>query len=180
LLKNKQKERGAPVDLMRKTVFSLLLLCLITWIATGCGTSVQADLSDYGDEPIRISGLAAEEFTVTPYELAELDCTAQSATGRTQKAGTVHGVGPALGTFLAQYGKDQTDFQKIIFRAKDDYTITLGPRDLQEYTIILAIADGKNPLSEHEAPLRVLIPEAESSKWVRMVVEIEFVPGTSN
>lgn len=161
---------------MRKKACSLLLLCLILWFAAGCDTAVRADLSAYGDEPIRISGLAAEDFTVTPHELAGLDCASQSATGRTQKAGTVHGVGPTLETFLAQYNKEQTDFQKIIFRAKDGYTITLGPQSLQKYAIILSVANGKKPLSESEAPLRLLIPEAESSKWVRMVIEIEFLP----
>ncbi len=164
---------------MRKTVCSLLALFLvmITWLGAGCSTSVRADLSSYGDEPIRISGLTDDEdFTVTPKELAKLECESGSATGKTQKAGTVCGVGPTLDTFLAQYNRQQTDFQKIIFRAKDSYTITLGPRDLQEYIIILSLANGNKPLSENEAPLRLVIPEADSGKWVRMVIEIEFVP----
>ena len=165
---------------MRKTVCSLLALFLvmITWLGAGCSTSVRADLSSYGDEPIRISGLTddEEDFTVTPKEIAKLECESGSATGKTQKAGTVCGVGPTLDTFLAQYDRQQTDFQKIIFRAKDSYTITLGPRDLQEYIIILSLANGNKPLSENEAPLRLVIPEADSGKWVRMVIEIEFVP----
>jgi DMSO/TMAO reductase YedYZ molybdopterin-dependent catalytic subunit len=160
---------------MKKKAYSLLALCLIIWFAAGCGVSVQADLSTYGDQPILISGLSAEDFTVTPNELAQLDCESQSATGKTQKAGTVHGVGPTLDTFLAQYNKKQTDFQKIIFRAKDGYTITLGPQDFKKHTIILSLANGKEPLSEQEAPLRLLIPGAESGKWVRMVTEIKFV-----
>jgi len=164
---------------MRKTVCSLLALFLvmITWLGAGCSTSVRADLSSYGDEPIRISGLTDDEdFTVTPKELAKLECESGSATGKTQKAGTVCGVGPTLDTFLAQYNRQQTDFQKIIFRPKIVIPITLGPRDLQEYIIILSLANGNKPLSENEAPLRLVIPEADSGKWVRMVIEIEFVP----
>ncbi len=161
---------------MRRKAYPLLFFCLMLWFASGCGTPVQADLSTYGDEPILIRGLSAEEFTVTPHELADLDCASQSATGRTQKAGTVHGVGPTLETFLAQYNKRQTDFQKIIFQAKDGYTVTLGSQSLQKYEVILSVAHGKEPLSENEAPLRLLVPEAESSKWVRMVTAIEFVP----
>ncbi len=160
---------------MKKTLSSILALCLIILVTAGCGTSVRADLSAYGDEQIQISGLTVEDFTVTPNELAELDCESQSATGKTQKAGTVHGVGPTLDTFLAQYNKKQTDFQKIIFRAKDGYAITLGSQDLKEYTIILSLANGKEPLSEKEAPLRLLIPGADSGKWVRMVTEVKFM-----
>lgn len=174
--KIKREEGGAKEDPMRKTVCSLLVLCLVILITAGCDASVRADLSAYGDEAIRIIGLGAEDLTVTPKELAKLDCESQSATGKTQKAGTVYGVGPTLDTFLAQYNKKQTDFQKIIFKAKDGYTITLGPQDLKKYTIILSVANGKKPLSEQEAPLRLLIPEAESGKWIRMVNEIKFVP----
>ena len=160
---------------MKKTACSILALCLIILFTAGCSTSVRADLSAYGDEQIKISGLTAEEFVITPNELAELDCESKSATGKTQKAGTVHGVGPTLDTFLAQYNKKQTDFQKIIFRAKDGYAITLNSQDLQEYTIFLLLAKGKEPLSEREAPLRLLIPGADSGKWARMVTEIEFI-----
>lgn len=169
--------RGSlPGDKTMGKAYSLLSLCLIIWFfIAGCSASLQADLSAYGDQPIRISGLTAEDFTVTPNELAKLDCESQSATGKTQKAGTVNGVGPTLDTFLAQYNKKQTDFQKIIFRAKDGYTITLGPQDLKKHTIILSLANGKEPLSEQEAPLRLLIPGAESGKWVRMVTEIKFI-----
>ncbi|NMD42337.1 MAG: molybdopterin-dependent oxidoreductase [Firmicutes bacterium] len=161
---------------MRKRVYFLLFLGLMLSLAVGCGTPVRADLSAYGDEPILIRGLARDDFTVTAHQLAALDCASRSAAGRSPKAGTVHGVGPTLETFLVQYQKGPNDFQKIIFRARDGYTITLGPQSLQRYEIILAVANGKEPLSENEAPLRMLIPEAESSKWVRMVTEIEFVP----
>jgi DMSO/TMAO reductase YedYZ molybdopterin-dependent catalytic subunit len=160
---------------MRTKVCVLLIICLAAGIAAGCSPSIKADLSAYEDEEIRITGLRSEDFTVTPGELAKFDCESQTATGKTQKAGTVSGIGPTLDTFVKQYGKKQTDFKKVVFRAKDGYTITLGTQDLTKYDIILSLANGKEPLSGQEAPLRVVIPGAESSKWIRMVTEIKFM-----
>jgi len=160
---------------MRKRVCGLLIICLAVAIAAGCSPSIKADLSAYEDEEIRIAGLRSEEFMVTPGELAKLECESQTATGKTQKAGTVRGIGPTLDTFAKQYGKRQTDFKKVVFRAKDGYTITLGTQDLTKYDIILSLANGEKPLSGQEAPLRLVIPGAESSKWIRMVNEIKFM-----
>ncbi len=157
--------------------YKLLVLCLalLIWFGAGCGAALRADLSAYQDEPIRVSGLTDEDFTITPGELARLDCEAASAAGRTQKAGTIYGIGPTLDTFLAQYNRKQTDFSKIIFTAKDGYYSSLSSRSLEKYVIILSLANGSEPLSENEAPLRLVIPEAESNRWVRMVTAIEFV-----
>lgn len=177
-LKIEQKREMGKGNSMIGKKYKLLVLCLalLLCFGAGCGAALRADLSAYQDEPIRISGLTDEDFTITPGELAGLDCETGSATGKTQKAGTIYGVGPTLDTFLAQYNRKQTDFSKIIFTAKDGYYTSLSSRSLEKYVIILSLANGGEPLSENEAPLRLVIPEAESNRWVRMVTTIEFVP----
>lgn len=147
----------------------LIFLC-----SCGCAGN-KADISAYGDTPITISGLTNEEFTVTPNELMVLKCVGRTATGETAKAGTVSAYGPLLNTFLAQYGKTQTDFKKIVFTASDDYRVAIAGDHLAQYEIVLAIADGNEPLSASCQPLRLLIPGAESGMWEYAVVHIEFV-----
>ena len=145
----------------------LLLLCL-----TACGG--KADLSAYGDTPITVSGLLEEDFTVTANELAALECVSRTATGATAKAGTVRAYGPLLDTFLAQYGCKTADFYKIRFLCADDYKAVLRDEYLTDYEIVLAVAYQDGPLPEEMRPLRLLIPEAESSKWAYAVTRIEF------
>lgn len=149
-----------------------LLICL-----TGCsGTAkMKADISEYGETPITISGLTDEEFTVTPNELAELDCVSRTATGATAKAGTVDAVGPLLNTFLAKYDVTIEDFDRIRFIASDEYKTVLKGEYLTDYEVVMAVASGSEPLSSDEQPLRILIPEAESNMWVYSVIKIEFV-----
>lgn len=143
-----------------------LLLCL-----TACG---KPSLADYGDEPIVVSGLLDDEFTVTPNELSALECVSRTATGATAKAGTVKAYGPLLDTFLAQYGCKTTDFFKIRFLCADEYKAVLRDEYLTDYEIVLAVAYQDGPLPEEMRPLRILIPEAESSKWAYAVTRIEF------
>jgi hypothetical protein len=153
---------------------AVLFLCAGFGLLTGCGGG-QADISAYGDAPIEIAGLAEEEFTVTPNGLAALPCVARSATGATDKAGTVKAVGPLLDTFLAEYGKKASDFNRIRFIADDAYRVVLRDEYLTDYEVVLSVASGKDPLPESERPLRILIPEAESSMWEYACVRIEFV-----
>lgn len=152
-------------------------LALLLTLLCGCGgkVAVQADLSDYGDSPITIRGLKDEDFTVTPNELAKLDCVERTATGATAKAGTVNAVGPLLNTFLAQYGMKMSDFKKIRFLCSDGYRSVLRDEYLTDYEVVLELAEGKDPLPEAQQPLRILIPEAESSYWAYAVTTIEFV-----
>ncbi|MDR3278177.1 MAG: hypothetical protein LBT12_05330, partial [Oscillospiraceae bacterium] len=96
------------------------------------------------------------------------------AAGATEKAGTVSGIGPLLDTFLAQYGRKQTDFELIRFIASDAYRITLHEKTLTGSELILILANGKKPLPQNERPLRLLIPGAESSQWIYAIERIEF------
>ena len=149
-----------------------LLLCVMFFVSLiGCGS---ADISSYADRQIRIVGLLEEDFYITPGELAEMECISATARGETEKAGTVQAYGPTLATFLEAYGKTVDEFYSIKFCAEDDYDVTLGAQTFANYDVILSIANGSEPLYERQQPLRVVIPGADSGKWVRLVTEIIF------
>lgn len=152
---------------------ALALLCVVIISLTSCGDK-DVDISEYADFPIEVSGLTEEDFTVTPKELLELECVSRTATGATEKAGTVSVKGPLLNTFLAQYGKTAADFYKIRFLCADGYKTVLKDDLLTDYEVVLAVQNGNSPLQESMRPLRLLIPEAESSTWAYSVIRIEF------
>ena len=139
---------------------------------SGCG---QVDISSYENQEITVRGLKDEVFTVTPAELKEMDCVSRQDTGATAKAGTVKAYGPLLITFLESYGYALEDIDRVRFYCKDEYKVVLKDEYLTDYEIILSIASGREPLAEKEQPLRILVPEAESSKWAYGITEIEFV-----
>jgi len=122
-----------------------------------------------------VSGLLDEEFTITPRDLMALDLVSRTATGATARAGTVNATGPLLDTFLAQYGYSAADFDRIRFIAKDHYRTLLRGDYLTDYDVVMAISSGSRPLAEDLRPMRLLIPEAESSMWIYCVIRIEFV-----
>lgn len=156
---------------MKKWISLFLVLCLLAAGLAGCGT---ADISAYADTQILVTGLLEEDFYITPAELAELKCVSTTTTGNTAKAGTVQAYGPTLETFLAQYGKELSDFKAIRFCASDDYNITIGRASWDKYDVILSIAQGSKPLDEWQRPLRVVIPGGDSGNWIRLVEEINF------
>ena len=157
-------------DSLRLILLAITLTCLLTSCRSGA-----ADISEYGDTPIEISGLADENFTITPGELASLECVSRTASGKTAKAGTVNATGPLLDTFLEQYGKSTSDFERIRFIASDHYRVVLKDEYLTEYEVVLAVSNGNEPLIAEHRPLRILIPDADSSMWEYAVVRIEFV-----
>ena len=156
---------------MKRAVLTLICVVIIT--LTACGDKA-VDISEYADFPIEVSGLTDEDFTITPQELLELDCVSRKATGATEKAGTVSVKGPLLNTFLAQYGKTAADFYKIRFLCNDGYKTVLKDDLLTDYEVVLAVQNSNGPLQESMRPLRLLIPEAESSTWAYSVIRIEF------
>ena len=156
---------------MRKIkALPLLLLCLLL---TSCGGKL-GDMSAYGDTPIEVVGLLEEDFTITPNELAQLECVARTATGATAKAGTVNAYGPLLNTFLAQYGCQASDFYKIRILCADGYKVVLKDEYLTDYEVVLCVSYQGAPLPESLQPMRLLIPEAESGKWAYAITRIEF------
>ncbi|MDR1589552.1 MAG: hypothetical protein LBS51_05105 [Oscillospiraceae bacterium] len=151
------------------------ILLLAAAALGGCGgVDISAAITEYADAKIVISGLAAEEFTVTPEEMAKLDSASARASGQSAKAGTVRGFGPSLETFLAQYGKSPEDFSLVRFIAADGYRVTLHEKSLAGREIIMAITGGEGALPQSERPMRLIIPEAESSQWIYAVERIEF------
>ena len=157
---------------MKKLLFTFCALLLMLSLSA-CGEK-EADISEYANYPIEVSGLTDEDFTVTPQELSELECVSRTATGATEKAGTVSVRGPLLNTFLAQYGKTAADFYKIRFLCADGYKTVLKDDLLTDYEVVLAVQNSNGPLQESLRPMRLLIPEAESSTWAYSVIRIEF------
>lgn len=141
----------------------------------GCGKAdTDAAISEYADAEIVISGLADREFAVTPGELAKLDVVSATGVGQSAKAGTVRGAGPTLETFLAQYGRSPDEFALARFIASDGYRVTLHEKSLAESEIIMAITSGGGALPQSERPMRLIIPGAESNRWIYAVERIEF------
>jgi len=160
---------------MRKSqVPYLFCLCFLLAALCSCGAK-QADISAYENEEISIIGLLEHEFAITPGELIALDCVTRSATGATEKAGTVNATGPLLDTFLAQYGYKASDFNRIRFIASDGYRTVLRGEYLTDYEVVMSVSSGPEPLADGLRPMRLLIPEAESGMWVHSVIRIEFV-----
>ena len=155
------------------TAITAIIAALLALVS--CGAKLP-DISEYGDTPITIVGLLDEDFTITPNELAKLKFESSSATGASAKAGTVKGVGPSLITFLAGYGKTPADFKTIRFTAYDAYTIRLAGDKHTDDMVLFAISGASAPLPKGEQPMRLIIPDADSSQWIYGVVRIEFTP----
>ncbi len=165
-MRNAEKKKTEKhVRVLIVVLLALILLCL-----GGCG----ADISAYEDQEIRIIGLTEEDFTITVGELADMHCMSTTAVGTSQKAGTVEAYGPTLETLTEEYGRSLDEFRSVIFRASDDYSVTLAALTWDSYDVILSVANGSEPLDEYQQPIRLIIPGADSGKWVRMVEEIEF------
>ncbi len=155
-----------------KRITAVLGVLLAALLLAGCA----ADISAYQDQEILVTGLTAEDFTITPKELSEMKCTSETAVGQSAKAGTVTGYGPTLDTFLAHYGRDKSEFKCIRFTAGDGYEVVLGPVSWDKYPVIFSIANGSKPLETHQQPMRLVIPGGSSGNWIRMVTKMEFVP----
>ena len=159
----------------------IILVCILAVLVIAGGVYAWywyngADISDYGDAEILITGLPGGDFTITPYGLLELDCTSVSANGGTRKSSGVNGTGPELETFLAQYGKTTSDFKKIRFICKDDYITVLKNDYLtDDYQIVMAVTQIGKALPSKLQPLRIIIPEGESAKWAYGIMEIDFI-----
>ena len=152
-------------------VMAALMALMLLFTFCACG---QADIAAYENETITIHGLQEEDFTVTPAELMAMKCVSRQDTGATAKAGTVKAYGPLLTTFLEHYGYSLEQIDRVRFYCKDEYKVVLKDEYLNDYDIILSVASGSEALGEKERPLRILVPEAESSKWAYGITDIEF------
>ena len=101
-------------------MFALILMLLLSF--AGCSAKVEADISSYETETIEVRGLEASPITVTPKELAKLDCKKETVSESSgQKTVTVKAIGPTLETLAESRGKRTEDFQKVIVTAADGY-----------------------------------------------------------
>lgn len=175
--------RGAPVA--RSAIAALFAIVLAVVLGGGgylaWDTLRGPDIGAYANQEITVSGLADRDFTVTPADLAELDCVRLSSTGSGEgpngesKAGTVDAYGPTMETFLAAYGDGvkETDFKRVVIQCKDGYSVALIGDELG-YETVLSIGVGKGALPEQRQPMRLLIPDASSGKWAYGVTRITF------
>ena len=152
-------------------------LAVVLFLMGGCSATPDAGaIADYADAQIVVSGLTDEDFTVTVADLAALPTVERSASA-TRSNGervSVDAVGPLLDTFLAQYGKQQSDFTSIRFSATDQYAISVDANLLANREIILAVSDNGQALSADDQPLRVVIPDERAMYWVRHLCRIDF------
>lgn len=158
-----------------KAVMCVCFAVLICTAMTSCGVKVSADISAYGDTPIKVTGLEKDTFEVTPNELAKMECVKETAEGVSKKAGKVTAVGPTLETFTKEHGHEVSEYSQITFKASDGYTTVLDSAFLKSHsTIVLSVANGDKALRKKEQPMRLLIPGAPSSKWTKLVKEIDY------
>ncbi len=158
---------------MKRCFCILLMLTLL--LLSACTPPVEKRIAAYAEQEILITGLKETDFSVTISELSKLPLTTLSATGATQKAGTVCVTGVTMEDFLAYYGVLPEAVQKVRFWCKDGYKVFLKQKTLTEYDILLGIAEQDGPLEEKRQPLRVLIPGEDSGKWAYAVIQIDFV-----
>jgi hypothetical protein len=164
-----------------RCLFAALIIYLPFAFAACADSAVSLSGGQYAHE-IVIQGLAPEEFTVSVGALQGLEAVTRPASARRSNGQTVsvNAVGPLLETWLAPYGKSQKDFSRIRFSANDGYSIAVSREVLENREIILALFDGKSPLSSEDGPVRVIIPGERAMYWVRQLSRISFESGTAS
>jgi hypothetical protein len=175
---------------MKFAVVYTLILAMCLMLITACGSNKEygekvgspSELS-YLDEVITINGATDDPFTVTIRDLIALDSVKEKAEATRSNGDVVKvtAVGPLLDTFLAQYGKKQTDFSAVRFYASDGYAVAIPKEILSSRNVILAYMNGNRSFDEHSLPLRVVIPGERAMYWARNVNRIDFeTDGESN
>jgi hypothetical protein len=155
-------------------------LAMFALLLAGCGGD-PSSLS-YLSSEIEIAGVEDAEFSVTVESLTQLDTVSKRAEGARSNGDIVKitAVGPTLDTFLAQYGKKQTDFTTVRFVAEDGYSIAVPQEILEKREIVLAYMDGNTAFDRGQsAPLRAVVIGERAMYWARMVCRIEFETGAS-
>jgi hypothetical protein len=167
---------------MNRNISKLLIISVICALAaalSACGWAGEpADASDlaYKDDMITVTGLTDEDFTITPADLAKLDCVDREVKTKNSWGNeeTDRATGPLLTIFIESKGRKAEDFQGIKIIASDGYFADLTQSDLKEKRYVLSFRRGDKPLTTENIPLRLLTPDEESSYWVSGVVKMEF------
>jgi hypothetical protein len=136
----------------------------------------------YLDDEITITGLEADDFTITVRELIELDTVEKKAEALRSNGDVVKttAVGPTIDTFLAKYGKDKTEFSSVRFTATDGYSIAVPKEILDRREVVLSYMNGAEAYPKEVAPLRAIVIGERAMYWARMVNKIAFETGTSD
>ncbi len=163
---------------MKKYIrFTTILLSVITVIIffCSCSKAESADISDYENEKIAISGLQKEDFNITVKELQNLECVTEKTNSTSDKIGKITATGPTLNTLCNKYNKNQTDFSSVKIVARDGYEIVLNKDFLKENdTIILSFSIDNKKLEQNQTPIRLIIPKSNSAYWISGVSKIIF------
>ena len=159
---------------MRKKIFALMAVIIMSLtVMTGCGTD-DIDISGYDDMTLTLTGVEDEDIVLTVADLKAIDCKTIKTESTSDKIGEVKATGPWLDTVLEQYGCTQADFKSIKFYGSDEYDAKLYTEYLAEHPIMIAYGINGEPLDEETKPVRVIIRDSDSAYWVRMVTKIEF------
>ena len=140
-----------------------------------------ADISGYESVEIEVEGLAEEPITITAKELAGMPLTKvrvkthQGELAEGEKPELGRAIGPTLNEFLKQYGKTINDFRSMkVYDERDASTAFV--RTMKEKTIVLSVANGRKPLGEKEAPLRIAVDGEDPGTWSGWIRRIVFTP----
>ncbi|MDR0875097.1 MAG: molybdopterin-dependent oxidoreductase [Clostridiales Family XIII bacterium] len=157
----------------------IFALALPVFALTGCGGSITPSELPYLDGALEINGLPDDVTSVTVADLITLKSENQKveATRSNGDIVKVTAVGPTLDTFLAQYGKKQTDFSSVRFYSTDGYSIAVPTEMLESRKVILAYMDGGKAFDKETRPVRVVIPGERAMYWAKMVNRIDFEEG---
>lgn len=139
-----------------------------------------ADISTYEDVKITVEGIEKKPFTITPGELAGMKKTSvkvdvfqgELAEGEEPELGKA--VGPTLDTFLKKYGKTRDDFKSMRAYAENEESKAYV-KTMKDKTLVLSVANGRKPLGEKEAPLRIAVEGESTDEWYGWVRKIVFV-----
>ena len=154
---------------------------VICWLRLAFGPAIlTADISAYQDVTIEIVGISDQPFLITPAELSSMKKKAISVPVHEGEVAadeipeTGKAIGPTLDTFLKKYGKTTDDFRSMrVYTQKE--TSTAYVRTMKEEELILSIANGRKPLGEKQAPLRIASESMRAEEWSGWIRRIEFV-----
>ncbi|MBQ9060854.1 MAG: hypothetical protein IJ128_06910 [Firmicutes bacterium] len=138
-----------------------------------------ADISGYENVEIEVDGLAEEPVMITAKDLSKMRLTkvkvdvhqGELAEGEVPELGIA--LGPTLDEFLKQYGKTTDDFRSMKVYNENDKS-TAYVRTMKEETVVLSIANGRTPLGEKEAPLRIAVDGEDPGQWSGWIRRIVF------
>ena len=156
-----------------KKKFMIAALAAFAFVFALCGCAPDdIDVSGYADKEILIEGISEDPVTLTIGQLKEMECISVKTESTSDKIGKVKATGPTLETVLAKEGAEIGNVKKITFHGRDDYEYSLREDYIAEHDIILAIGIDGAPLTEEDAPCRIIIPKSDSAYWLRMLDKI--------